>query len=156
MVFAFTGINLFTQEIKRAESWTGGLGKVWGESLQECKLHHLKLRSQADGDPVSAYAGGTFPVLLASQLALSLYQEMGVFPGREQCTCAWGDSQRWRLTTLAFKKLSGGEKESTLPTHLVDTSTEPTQGGEERIFHLWILGKDSKCFLWILGKDSAI
>lgn len=58
-----------------------------------------------------------------------------------------GALRRQRLTAPAFKEYSGWEIEPPLPTYLLGTRSEPTQGGEKR---------GEICFLWIPGRDNTI
>lgn len=149
MWFAFAGLSLFTREIKRVERWTDGLEKAWRESLQECGLNHLKLRSQADGDLSECLCWWHFPSLAGIPAGTQPLPGDGAFWGREQGTQACEDPQEMRTkpTAPAFKELSGWETESTLPTHLVVICTESTQGSK---------GRGKICSLWIPGRDSTI
>lgn len=61
-----------------------------GESLQECGLIHLKLRSWADSDLSECLCRWHFPSLTGVPAGTQPLWGDGAFWGRKQCSKAWG------------------------------------------------------------------
>lgn len=95
--------KLFTQEMKRTESWTGDLVTAWGESFWECGLIHLKLRSWADSDLSECLCGWHFPSLAGVLGGTQSPPGNGASQGREQCTKACGALRRQGLDNPCFQ-----------------------------------------------------
>lgn len=84
--------------------------EVLGESLQECGLIHLKLRSWADSDLREGLCGQHFSSLPGVPAGTQSLPGDGALWGREQCTKSCGGSQETRTdwqTLLSRNSLPG-------------------------------------------------